>query len=118
MLTADFKPQPYWWDAAPLTTGYAHSLPARADVVVVGSGFTGLSAALTLARGGREVVVIEAESLGQGASTRNNGALVPYLYLKLDKLQRRFGVARGHGSRNDCHRVARVLPGFHAQRGY
>ena len=95
LLTADFKPDPYWWDAAPLSLGDDASLPSHTDVVVVGSGFTGLSAALALARGGREVVVIEAESLGQGASTRNNGALVPYLYLKLDKLQKSFGVERG-----------------------
>jgi glycine/D-amino acid oxidase-like deaminating enzyme len=48
-------------------------LPARVDVVIVGSGFTGLSAALTLARRGRSVAVLEANSIGHGASTRNGG---------------------------------------------
>ena len=95
ILTPDFKPDPYWWDAAPPVDAEAQTLPSKVDVVVVGSGFTGLSAALALARGGRQVVVLEASRLGQGASTRNNGALVPYLYLKLDALMKQFGESRG-----------------------
>ncbi len=43
------------------------------DVVVVGSGYTGLMGALTLARGGRDVLLLEAESIGYGASSRNGG---------------------------------------------
>jgi glycine/D-amino acid oxidase-like deaminating enzyme len=95
ILTADFKSEPYWWDAAPLGSVERVALPSRVDVVVVGSGFTGLSAALTLARGGRTVAVLEQGQLGRGASTRNNGALVPYLYLKLDTLMKQFGETRG-----------------------
>jgi len=95
ILTADFKSEPYWWDAAPLGSVERVALPSRVDVVVVGSGFTGLSAALTLARGGRTVAVLEQGQLGRGASTRNNGALVSYLYLKLDTLMKQFGETRG-----------------------
>lgn len=68
------KERPYWWDAmgdpAP-----PPAVPATADVVVVGSGFSGLSAALTLARRGRSVTVLEAGRPGFGASTRNGGQI-------------------------------------------
>ncbi len=70
-----FKTDPYWWDAAPPDTEGDAPLPDRADVVVVGSGYTGLSAALELARGGVDVAVLEAHRFGEGASTRSGGML-------------------------------------------
>jgi gamma-glutamylputrescine oxidase len=54
-------------------------LPARADVVVVGAGYAGLSAARELAARGRSVVVLERDALGVGASTRNGGMAIPEL---------------------------------------
>jgi len=48
----------------------------RADVCIVGAGYTGLSAALHLAQAGRRVVVIEAHRAGFGASGRNGGQLL------------------------------------------
>lgn len=47
----------------------------RADVVIVGGGYTGLSAALHLAEAGVDVVLLEAEQVGWGASGRNGGQL-------------------------------------------
>lgn len=49
----------------------------RADVAIVGAGFTGLSTALALAERGRSVVVVEAAAVGWGASGRNNGQVIP-----------------------------------------
>ena len=48
-----------------------------ADVVIVGAGFTGLSAALHLAEAGQAVVVVESQKIGWGASGRNGGQVNP-----------------------------------------
>lgn len=68
------KMQPWWWE--PLAPEPAAPLPAApVDVAIIGSGFTGLVAALTLLRAGRSVAVLEAGRPGFGASTRNGGQI-------------------------------------------
>lgn len=68
------KLEPYWLDTAPrfgaATTGPIHG---RTDVAVVGGGFTGLAAALALARSGATVTLLEAGSVASAASGRNGG---------------------------------------------
>jgi glycine/D-amino acid oxidase-like deaminating enzyme len=71
--SAAFKP--YWWEAAPRRESTDLSVPHKTEVAIVGSGFTGLSAALTLLGRGRDVVVIDRGVPGQGASTRNGGQI-------------------------------------------
>ena len=65
---------PYWWEAAPRCERDS-PLPDEVDVAIVGAGFTGLSAALILARAGRSVAVLEAGRPGEGASSRNGGMI-------------------------------------------
>ncbi|MGE3148453.1 MAG: NAD(P)/FAD-dependent oxidoreductase [Pseudorhodoplanes sp.] len=64
--------KPYWWEAAPPVARTRPS-PSAIDVAIIGSGFTGLSAALTLLRRGRSVAVFDRATPGFGASTRNGG---------------------------------------------
>ena len=68
------KYSPYWWEDQPKYIE-SNGLPKNTDVVIVGAGFTGLSAAITLAKSGVSVVVFDSEELGFGASTRNGGML-------------------------------------------
>jgi len=70
------KFHPYWWEAAPREpSSDLSALPTKSDVVIVGSGFTGLSAALTLRNKGLDAIVIDSETPGFGASTRNGGQI-------------------------------------------
>jgi glycine/D-amino acid oxidase-like deaminating enzyme len=89
-LALDFRAEPYWWDAAAPTASDA-ALPAEADVAIVGGGYCGLSAALTLQRLGRSAVVIDAERIGWGASSRNGGMVSGGLVLASAALERHFG---------------------------
>jgi glycine/D-amino acid oxidase-like deaminating enzyme len=69
----------------------ARELPQIADVAVIGGGYTGLSAARTLAKGGALVAVLEAENVGWGASCRNGGMVLSGLKLGTSMLMARYG---------------------------
>ena len=65
------------------------------DVAVIGAGYTGLSAALHLAEGGRSVAVLEAAEIGFGASGRNVGLVNAGLWVMPDDLPRLLGLVHG-----------------------
>jgi glycine/D-amino acid oxidase-like deaminating enzyme len=66
-------------------------LPESVDVVVVGAGFCGLSAARVLARRGVRAAVLEAETSGWGASCRNGGMVLSGMKLPVPTLIARYG---------------------------
>lgn len=66
----------------------------KADVCVVGGGYTGLSAALHLAQSGRDVVLLDAQRVGFGASGRNGGQLGSGQRVEQDKLEKMLGLDR------------------------
>lgn len=91
-----YQQLPYWHASmAPMPEPPAHPLPERADVVIVGGGYTGTVAALQLARAGARVVLLERETLGWGASSRNGGLMHPGLQYGRAALQRRYGERLG-----------------------
>jgi glycine/D-amino acid oxidase-like deaminating enzyme len=69
----------------------ARPLPEVADVAVIGAGFTGLSAARTLAQRGAKVAVLESETIGWGASSRNGGMVLTGLKLGVNQLISKYG---------------------------
>jgi len=115
------KDYPYWWDTiqssvvspqssvlspqssvlvpdsavpSPESPVPGKALPQRADVVVIGAGYTGLAAARHLARSGASVLVLERGRVGAGASSRNGGQVLTGLKLEASTLVQRFGEAR------------------------
>lgn len=85
-----FEPVPSYYAAS------ANAVPARpplqdpveADVCVIGAGYTGLSTALFLAEAGYKVVVLEAATVGWGASGRNGGQIVNSYSRDLDSIEK------------------------------
>jgi glycine/D-amino acid oxidase-like deaminating enzyme len=87
-----FNDKTYWLDTVTMPSGTAGNLPERADLVIIGAGFTGLSAARTLATRGARVVVFEAHTIGWGASSRNGGMVLTGLKLGVETLAARYGM--------------------------
>jgi len=81
----------FWLTTLEVPRMAVRELPESVDVAVIGAGFTGLSAARTLATGGSRVVVLEAESVGWGASCRNGGMVLSGLKLGTPTLMKRYG---------------------------
>ena len=82
---------PYWWEEAPPASPPQVAVQAKCDVVIVGAGYTGLSAGLTLARAGRSVQIFDRQRPGEGASTRNGGIASGNLRPSYRQMVRRFG---------------------------
>lgn len=85
------------WVEAPADRRPPLDESTQADVVVVGSGFTGLSAALALRAEGADVVLLEQDFAGSGASGRNAGHLTPTIGKDLPTLLMLFGRERASG---------------------
>lgn len=90
------KSEPYWWVAAPREPASAAPapLPASVDVAVIGAGYAGLTAALALARAGRSVIVLDADTPGFGGSSRSGGMIGHGHRLSYAALKARYGEAK------------------------
>jgi glycine/D-amino acid oxidase-like deaminating enzyme len=90
LFAPGFKTSPWWWEAAEPPQRDT-TLPDHAPVAIVGGGYAGLSAALTLRRLGKQVVVLDAERIGWGASSRNGGMVSGGLKVAGSGLEAAFG---------------------------
>lgn len=89
------KPEPFWLDTSPKFAGSTElSEEVRCDVAIVGGGFTGLSAALALAKKGVSVRVLEAGRIASEASGRNGGHCNNGLSHDFSSVAARFGNER------------------------
>jgi glycine/D-amino acid oxidase-like deaminating enzyme len=81
----------YWLTTVEMPAPPAQPLPEKVDVAIIGGGFTGLSAALALAKRGAKVAVLESETIGWGASSRNGGMVLSGLKLGVNQLISKYG---------------------------
>ncbi len=81
----------YWLETCAMPNGPPGDLPQQADIAIIGAGFTGLSAALALSKRGVRVAVLEANSIGWGASSRNGGMVLTGTKLSPQTLLARYG---------------------------
>ncbi len=117
LFIADRKATPYWWDTAPRAPIPEQALPASADVVVVGSGYTGLCAALQIARAGRATVVVDAADAGFGCSTRNGGQIGTSLKPDFAELAPKLGAERARAVLEEGPRSLEWIGAFVAAEG-
>ena len=66
-------------------------IPEKVDVAIIGGGYTGLSAARTLAKNGVKAAVLEAETMGWGASSRNGGMTLTGLKVAMQTIIQNYG---------------------------
>lgn len=96
-LNRDYERRPYWHAGMPsLPDRSGRDLPDSADAVVIGGGYTGTAAARKLALQGARTVLLEANTLGWGASTRNGGIAHPGFKWGPQTLVKRYGRELAH----------------------
>ena len=91
ILKASLIHEPYWTMEPTKITSKLENLEANIDLLVVGAGYTGLSAALAAHKIGAKVGVVDAFGAGSGASTRNGGMVGAHPRLSWKILARKFG---------------------------
>ena len=79
MWAADWKNTSYWLDDMPQVLGISSDLKRKVDVLIIGSGYTGLNAALEIARGGRYDGLLK--SLGAKKNIPAVGAAINLKYI-------------------------------------
>ena len=109
----------YWWDTEPVTPGPPLEGADRADVCVVGGGYTGLWTAYFLKQGNPslEVVVVERNWAGSGASGHNDGYAMTVLDMSLHHLVERHGPERAGAAHEAVARSVVEIGEFCAEHG-
>lgn len=100
-FSADYSASSYWLDNLQAPPALPGKPLSDVDVVIVGSGYTGLHAAIETARGGKSTMVLDAQDPGWGCSTRNGGQISTSVKPSLSKLAARFGMERAKAIRKE-----------------
>ena len=117
LLAPGYKAEPYWWERTPRPDLGSPAPPTKADVAIVGSGFTGLAAAIQTAGGGRHTVVLDSEDAGWGCSSRNGGQLTNGLKPSFEELAPKYGRQRALDILMESHKALDWTSSFIAEQG-
>ena len=86
------KESTYWTDPHPTTKNYSNKpLPQKTDVLVVGSGYTGVVTALQLKKANVDVTLVDKGRIGSAASSKNGGMALTGLSVGWHKVKKKFG---------------------------
>ena len=110
--STDFKAEPFWWERTPRPPRDTRKLPLETDVLIIGSGYTGLHCALQTARAGRSTLVIDAGDAGWGCSTRNGGQISGEIKPDYNTLRDRYGHDQAIALIGESRRALRWLGEF------
>src|ERR1700676_3881487 len=91
MMPDKISVTPLWMQNAEMPPPSSRPLPSQVDVLIVGAGYTGLSAARETAQAGRSTLVLDAGELGAGCSSRNGGQVAYSIKPSFNSLKAKFG---------------------------
>ena len=91
ILSENYTNTPYWWDLTPRPVFKEMELPRETEILVIGSGYTGLCAAIQTSRNGLDTLVLDANDIGWGCSTRNGGQVSTSIKPSFRELSKNYG---------------------------
>jgi glycine/D-amino acid oxidase-like deaminating enzyme len=91
MMPPPISVTPLWMEQAAMPPPAEGALPSSVDVLIVGAGYTGLSAARETAAAGRSTLVLDAGAIGAGCSSRNGGQVAYSIKPSYEALKSKFG---------------------------
>ena len=113
-----YKETSYWLEGLFPLKEAVEIPPRNVDVAIVGSGYTGLNAALQTSRGGRSTVVLEAADPGFGCSTKNGGQVSTSIKPSFEKLSVKLGQEKGLAIRKEGENALDWIEEFVSFREY
>lgn len=117
VIRPDCKDTSFWLDGLPTAPALSTDVESSIDVAIIGSGYTGLHAAIEVARGGCTTMVLDAQDPGWGCSTRNGGQISTSIKPSLEKLAAKHGVARAKAIRKEGETALNWIGDFVTSEG-
>ena len=101
IFSPDYQEASYWLENSDLKVHQEGQPPTETELLVIGSGYTGLNAAIQAARNGIETLVIDEGELGSGCSTKNGGQISTSIKPSLSSLSKKYGFEKASAIRSE-----------------